>query len=492
MVRRALLIATVLLVGSASLPGRAAVPLLSPGNDDFEHATPVEAIPFAATTDAGYATSEPGEPTCYLSSKTVWYSYTPPAGSDLDVTFKAQRTGGVAFSVTLSAYTGSLLPLLTQIACDGGSGLAEIGFRALGGTTYWISVAGDPNGLSDLLAFGASMPITLDASFGGRIVGTVTDEATGLPLAGACVEANRNGRETQAVTAADGTYVQAGLAAGTYYVRFGCWNTQYFPERYADRSLYETGDTVAITAGSTVIANAGLRRGSTIAGRVTSPDGPVTSGCLTASRVGGGNGASVSVAPDGTFRVMPLEAATYRLEFGCNRDFQSRWYPDEPGPTTSPAINVGAGLDLTGYDLIAHHHPVPVNDMAADAMEIVSLPFSHSLSTSRATTEVTEPQTCGPLTHTAWYRFTPTHTMHIVAEPEVTWFFPRWAVHASAAAPLGQPSAGMVETFCSSRAGVTYWGPADLDLAGGVTYYFQVGGTGDGGYGDLTFTLRQA
>ena len=59
----------------------------------------------------------------------------------------------------------------------------------------------------------------------------VTDEATGLPLEGACVSVD--GGERFVNTAADGTYRYGGLATGDHTVKFSdCHNDVYAAEWY--------------------------------------------------------------------------------------------------------------------------------------------------------------------------------------------------------------------------------------------------------------------
>lgn len=76
----------------------------------------------------------------------------------------------------------------------------------------------------------------------GHITGTVTEDGTGRPIAGACVDSHPNPRLPgdrwidRAETGADGSYDLGGLRAGTHYVVFyDCSNADRFrSENYDD------------------------------------------------------------------------------------------------------------------------------------------------------------------------------------------------------------------------------------------------------------------
>ena len=198
----------VLAMGSSA---QGAVP---PANDDFASAAVVGSLPFQDTVSTVEATMEPNEPDppCAfgVAERTVWYAFTP--GSD---TFVSADTLGSSFDTVLAVWTGPDLGALQLVGCndDALSLGAQLGFRAVSGTTYYIQAGG--------FAAGGSLLMRLRAIEAGLIEGTVTQEGTGAPVAGICVDAvDRDLFSVQtAVTRADGTY-EIVVRSGSYLVLF--------------------------------------------------------------------------------------------------------------------------------------------------------------------------------------------------------------------------------------------------------------------------------
>ena len=136
-----------------------------------------------------------------------------------------------------------------------------------------------------------SAPVTgLDFALeaGGTIKGTVTS-AVGTPLTSASIrlesfEADRNMRWTEYVTAASGTYQFNGLPAGDYCISYSDPAGKHVPETYQDAPSCDHGATaVHVDRGAVAVADAQLRQGGTIAGKITVPAGfDVTQVAITA------------------------------------------------------------------------------------------------------------------------------------------------------------------------------------------------------------------
>jgi hypothetical protein len=127
-----------------------------PGNDDFEAATPVGAIPFEEVVDVTDATVQADEPdfVCAPMGNTVWYGLTLEEAMDVTV-----DTAGSDYDTVMAVYTGSDFFDFEVIDCvdDTIAGLqAAVTFGAEAGVTYWVQV-----GAFDQL-FG---PATLNISF---------------------------------------------------------------------------------------------------------------------------------------------------------------------------------------------------------------------------------------------------------------------------------------------------------------------------------------
>ncbi|MEU9825350.1 PKD domain-containing protein [Micromonospora chersina] len=106
-------------------------------NDDFAAALPVGALPYENVQDLSAATAEEGEPTsCFGSTRTVWYSYTP--------TTTGMVTAGTGPDYPgIAVYTGSSLDSLTEVFCRPLYGYAPVTFEARAGTTYLFRTGAD-------------------------------------------------------------------------------------------------------------------------------------------------------------------------------------------------------------------------------------------------------------------------------------------------------------------------------------------------------------
>ena len=106
-------------------------------NDDFAAALPVDALPYENVQDLRAATAEEGEPTsCFGSTRTVWYSYTP--------TTTGMVTAGTGPDYPgIAVYTGSSLDSLTEVFCRPLYGYAPVTFEARAGTTYLCRTGAD-------------------------------------------------------------------------------------------------------------------------------------------------------------------------------------------------------------------------------------------------------------------------------------------------------------------------------------------------------------
>jgi hypothetical protein len=99
---------------------------------------------------------------------------------------------------------------------------------------------------------------------------------------------------------------------------------------------------------------------------------------------------------------------------------------------TTKTLSFRDGKLLTVYELMADNtctptlEPPPTNDSFLSPITAIALPFSHTISTKAASAEPGEPQPgppqagnptpCGGVPNTAWYSFTPSTDMRLVAE----------------------------------------------------------------------------
>jgi len=117
-----------LLIGSGS-PAAFAAP---PSNDDFDGAVVVGSVPFDTYLDTREATAAPDDPANCYNSGSVWFDFTPPSDTYVDV-----QTYGSGYYAILSVYTGARGDLSSV---PGTCGNNQTIFQASAGTTYHIMV----------------------------------------------------------------------------------------------------------------------------------------------------------------------------------------------------------------------------------------------------------------------------------------------------------------------------------------------------------------
>jgi hypothetical protein len=118
--------------------------LQPPPNDDFDDATTAPGVPFTNEVDTDLATSDADDPNCNGNFHSVWYSFTPTAGMELQA-----DTFGSSYQTTVSAWTGTRSHL-TRVAC---SGSGRVRFQALAGQTYYFMVGAAFEGEAGHLVF---------------------------------------------------------------------------------------------------------------------------------------------------------------------------------------------------------------------------------------------------------------------------------------------------------------------------------------------------
>ncbi len=237
----------------------------APANDDCADAIPIGDGTYFGDTSAATADGEG----CSSGTPDVWFAYTSPVTAEV-----VADTFGSGFDTVLSLHSGCPGTAANLLDCnDNVFGLqSALSFQAQAGTTYLIRVSG---------SFGASGPFTLNVGLAGVIAGTVTDEATGEPVAAIEIETwDADGAFAgYAVTGPDGSYEIPGLVTGNHFV-FTQLAENYLLEVYDDlpcdpmfgcRPLDGTPIPVAggTTAGGIDFA---LNRGGSISGTVTEAD----------------------------------------------------------------------------------------------------------------------------------------------------------------------------------------------------------------------------
>jgi PKD repeat protein len=145
-------------------------------------------------------------------------------------------------------------------------------------------------------------------------------------------------------------------------------------------------------------------------------------------------------------------------------------------------IQAGSSFTSSGsVTLTLQVVPPPTNDDFADATSITSLVFSDSVDSTAAGFELNEPTpSCGSMEGTVWYAFTPSTGGSYTAS------LPYTGLYAGVAAYSGSGLGSLTEIGCRAVGQVL-----TFHANAGTTYYFQVGGFGDG-RGTLSFQLDVA
>lgn len=198
-----------------------------------------------------------------------------PAGALLTGTVAlADGTPVGDMCISLSAIGGTFF--VPQV-CSGPDGRYSIAlppdqyvgyvFPQFGGSPYLPQQIGALNPIA--LVTGPNVrDFTVD--IGGRVGGVVTDDITGLPVAGIQVrlEAVPGFEQTSITTAADGSFSTSAVPPGTYRVHYTNPAGRYIGE-YFDDSLTASGSaTITLASGDIATANASMLVGSLIRGRV--------------------------------------------------------------------------------------------------------------------------------------------------------------------------------------------------------------------------------
>ena len=198
---------------------------------------------------------------------------------------------------------------------------------------------------------------------GGTLTGTVTDAATGKPLAGICVG---DDDADVALTGKDGTYKIEQLPAERTVVQFagGCGNAgSYAPQFYGGVVTQEAAPEVTVTAGHvTAGINAAMLPGATLTGRVTNPAGrPVRGVCIgilpTDERGFGLFGGDTWTKSSGAYLEANLAPGGYAVAFfsGCLGPSNAavlQWFKGQATEATAGIVDASAGTKVAGIDAV--------------------------------------------------------------------------------------------------------------------------------------------
>ncbi len=246
-------------------------------NDDCADAAEIGAGMLSGDTSGAV---NDGSASCGNSSfaPDVWYQYTSASSGEVYA-----NTFGSAFDTVLSVHSSCPSPDSHEIECnDNQSGLqSAISFYAEEGVEYTIRVSGFA---------GASGAFNLDVGPGGAISGTLTDAASGQPIAMATVvvEAADGFGYFSAAVDADGSYTIAAIEPGSYHA-YVADSSPYVAEVWDGVPCAGTCDpaagmAISVATGSVTSGiDFALDRGGSIAGTVSdaATGEPIASAAIT-------------------------------------------------------------------------------------------------------------------------------------------------------------------------------------------------------------------
>jgi 5-hydroxyisourate hydrolase-like protein (transthyretin family) len=414
----------------------------------------------------------------------VTYGYTDSAGN--------YTTSSGLVSGTYRARTSSEGEYVDEaynaIPCPGGS------CSTTSGTLINVTAGSTTPGINFALAKG------------GRISGTVKDEASALPLAGVEVDVydGAGSYVTYGYTDASGVYTtSSALPSGTYRARTWNW-AGYVDEAYdaifcpGGSCSTTSGTLISVTAGSTTPGiNFDLARGGRVSGTVTdaATGSPVVGAHVS---ILDADGRSLGSGTTNTFGVYTtptgLPSGTYYARTKAP-GYLDELYNDVPClggacPVTSgTSLPVTAGSTTAGVDFALAPAPTQTNDEIAGATLVSGLPYTAIEDTRTATTNPSDPvHTCATGTqdsNSVWFRYVAGFTGAV----RVDTFTSNYDTVLTAYA--GTTSVGP-ELACNDDTNGTTQSEILLDVTSGQTYLIEVTGYGRSGGGTLILSVGSA
>jgi len=349
---------------------------------------------------------------------------------------------------------------------------------------------------------------------GGAITGTVADAVTGLSVEGA-VEVGLYSSAGALLGSADadaaGVYKFSGLAGGAYYARLlsaGGYVRQTYRSLPAYGPLVGTATPITVNAPATASTTYGidfrLMAGGAVSGtlKAEGTGAPLPGSTVYAVTTDGKTVAAASDITGADYVLSGLPPGSYYIRTLNQLGYEDEVYNDLPciecDVTDGQLVTVIGAATTPGVDFVLSPLPDAVNDLCAAALEIASTPFTHRVSTARATGAYDDaPQSCGGLGTTmsksVWYRLTPPATGILTVSAEGSSYDTVISVHTGSCGGFEE-----IQNGCFVNAGTDPYrdstaapGMRRVLVMRGTTYTIQVAaGQGTGGTLNLKIDFR--
>jgi len=191
---------------------------------------------------------------------------------------------------------------------------------------------------------------------GGSIAGTVTEEGTGTPVFGICVDVYDTSFLFVASDLTDmaGNYTVGGLPTGSYKVQFSdcIFPVTFVSESYNNKANFSSADLVAVTQGSTTSGiDATLSEGGSISGTVTEEGSgiPLASVYVSVYDAACSWMSSASTDATGSYIVGGLRTGNYEVQYQhFSGNHISEWYNDKVSCNSADPVSVSQGSTTSG------------------------------------------------------------------------------------------------------------------------------------------------
>lgn len=200
----------------------------------------------------------------------------------------------------------------------------------------------------------------------GQIVGVVTDQTTGQPVANVEVDVYKSGSEsvpmTTVHTQGNGSYDVTGLTTGSYKISFSQLRSNYLARYYKNAETAATATPIEVTNGNTTSGiDQALPTAGQISGTLTyaGTNAPAAGSLVEAWKTGneGTPEGFAETTANGTYTMSGLQTGTYRIGFNSpSPEYEEVFYKEASSLATATPITVTAGTTTNSINATLPKH----------------------------------------------------------------------------------------------------------------------------------------